>query len=71
MDVSYIKQDGSPAVAVEWLNINMAGGELFGAVPTTMSESQETKMEPVQDHKLPEIWTSLRILYWPDLDYPG
>jgi len=42
---SYIRHDGTAGVAVEWLNINMAGGELFGAVPTTMSNSEENQAD--------------------------
>jgi hypothetical protein len=68
---SYIKQDGSPAVAVEWLNINMAGGELFGAVPTTMSESQENEDGTSPGPQTTGYLDQFKNTLLAGLDYPG
>ncbi|HPF20566.1 MAG TPA: S-layer homology domain-containing protein [Syntrophomonas sp.] len=45
---AYIKQDGSAAVAVEWLKIDMTTGEVFGTVPATSEEEQENIEESIE-----------------------
>jgi hypothetical protein len=39
---TYIKQDGNPAVAVDWLNLNLQQGTLFGALPGNQSDEEQS-----------------------------
>lgn len=38
---SYIKQDGKPGVALEWLDLNMNQGDLFGVIPSSSADNAD------------------------------